>query len=596
MKKTDKIKFKTDWDLSQLYKSEKDPQIEKDMLDMEKAFDSFALKYKDRTDYQEKADTLFEAISNYESIFKDRALSRPYLYFYYRKDINSKDSEAERRLNLLTERYAKNDNKVLFFNLKISKIKEEKREEFLRSEKLAPYRYFLKCAFDSGKHMLSELEEKILSLKSNPSYSLWIQGLEKQESKLTVEWKKKILPISEAIGIAPDLSMKERHALYDKVMEKLKTISDFAESEINAVIINKKIDDELRGFTKPYSATILGYQNKEKTVLDLVNIVTKNFRISQKFYKLKAKILKLPSLLYIDRSAPIGKTKKEIPFEEAVKIVRNAFEKVNPIYSETLDSFLQNGQIDVYPKAGKQGGAYCSSSPNSPTFVLLNHTPKFRSVMTLAHEMGHAIHAKLSSENQPTLYKDHTISTAEVASTLFENLVFDEVFSLLTPEEQIVALHNKISDDMATIFRQIACFNFEVDLHTNIRLKGSLQKEEMSKLMNKHMSSYLGPVVKMRESDGYFFVTWSHIRRFFYVYSYAFGGLVSRALYASYKKDKTFEKSIRTFLSAGGSKSPEEIFLDAGIDVTKPEFFELGLRSIEEDIIRLEKMTKKSKK
>ncbi len=109
--------------------------------------------------------------------------------------------------------------------------------------------------------------------------------------------------------------------------------------------------------------------------------------------------------------------------------------------------------------------------------------------------------------------------------------------------------------------------------------------------MNKHMSAYLGPIMKMKEIDGNFFVSWSHLRRFFYVYSYAFGQLISRALYAKYKEDKTYLAKIKTFLSAGGSDSPENIFKSIGVDVTKPDFWEKGLRSIRKDILRLEKLT-----
>jgi oligoendopeptidase F len=168
--------------------------------------------------------------------------------------------------------------------------------------------------------------------------------------------------------------------------------------------------------------------------------------------------------------------------------------------------------------------------------------------------------------------------------------VFEEIFETLSAKEKIIALHDRIQDDVQTIFRQIACFNFETELHKTIRLKGSLSKEEIGALLNKHMSAYLGPKFKLTELDGYFFVNWSHIRRFFYVYSYGYGQLISKALYKKYKEDKKYIHQIKKFLSAGGSKSPEDIFKDIGINTTKPDFFESGLKSIEQDIERLEKM------
>jgi oligoendopeptidase F len=173
-------------------------------------------------------------------------------------------------------------------------------------------------------------------------------------------------------------------------------------------VTDKKISDDLRGFKNPWSATILGYQNDEKAIIALVDAVTEAFDISHRFYKVKAKLMGVKSLSYADRSAPIGKNKTKIPFSEAVSRYRAVLAGIDPEYVGILDRFLKDGQIDVYPKAGKSGGAYCSSNIDSPTMVLLNHTDDFKSFMTLAHEMGHAIHAEMSKK-QPLFYQGHTI-------------------------------------------------------------------------------------------------------------------------------------------------------------------------------------------
>jgi oligoendopeptidase F len=147
--------------------------------------------------------------------------------------------------------------------------------------------------------------------------------------------------------------------------------------------------------------------------------------------------------------------------------------------------------------------------------------------------------------------------------------------------------------DMSTIFRQVACFNFELELHNKIRENGQLSKIEISNLMNKHFKSYMGPVFDIKDDDGYFFVTWSHIRRFFYVYSYAYGQLISRALFENWKKDNSYIEKIDQFLSAGKSMSPKDIFKNIGIDTSDPSFFEAGLKAIDADITKLEKLAKK---
>ena len=584
-----KIKQKTDWDLKLFYKSHTDEAIEADLQKCEKLNDIFANKYSG-VDFTKDESTLATALGDYEKLLGDSSGSRAIMYFYYAKDLNVLDKKAEAEINRMTGRLTNASNKIIFFELKLAKISETLQKKFLSSEKLTHFKYFLENVFKLSKYNLSEAEEKIMSLKSQTSRQMWMAGQDKLLSKQTILWKGKELPIAEAMSIVPSLPTKDRHALHKLVMNILKSISDFAEAEVNAVYIDKKINDELRGFKNPYDATLLSHETDEVMVKTLVDTVTKGFKISHRFYKLKARLLKQDKLTYADRSAGIGKTDKKITFEEGLQIVSKAFEAMDHDFKDVFHDMLTNGQIDVYPKKGKTGGAYCSANVDTPTLVLLNNVPEMRSVMTLAHEMGHAIHFEYSKDQKP-MYQGVSTAVAEVASTFFEQVVFNELFKTLSKNEQIIALHNKINDDISTIFRQIACFNFENELHKEIRAKGFLSKEEIGKILNKHMKAYLGPIMEMTDEDGYFFVNWSHIRNFFYVYSYSFGCLVSKALYSKYQKDASYLHKIKTFLSAGCSKSPRDIFGEIDIDVSDPKFWEEGLKVIEDDIKTLEKLT-----
>jgi oligoendopeptidase F len=586
-----KLPYKTEWDFKIFYKNAKDPQIEKDVQAAEAAYKKFADTWKHDDSYVANAGRLLAALRDYEKLHVD-ATNKPLMYFNYIRAINSLDSYAEAMFNKLIARYTNAGNQVIFFTLKLGKIDKEKQEEILSAVSLRSYHYFLKQIFETSKYDLSEAEEKILNITSQTSRSMWVDGFEKLLSKQTVKFKGKDIPLPEAMGRISSLPKKDRHVLHADVMKKIRSVSDFAEAEINAVYTDKKNRDELRGLKEPYDATVLGYQNDPAVVKNLVNVVTKKFNISQRFYKLKAKILKEKHLSYADRSVTAGVIKRPFDYPKAKEFVSDVFGKVDTKYKDMFDSFCKHGQIDVFPKKGKTGGAFCSHNYHTPTMVMLNHTDDIRAVTTLAHEMGHAFHSELS-KSQPILYQDYTISVAEVASTLFENFVFEELFETLSPSEQIVALHNQINDDIATVFRQIACFNFEYELHQKIRQEGMVVKEDIARLMNKHVAAYIGPAMKLTEDDGYFFAHWSHIRNFFYVYSYAFGQLISKALYAEYKKDKKFLVKIEQFLSAGGSDSPENIFKKIGIDVSDPAFFEAGLKTIEEDIKKLENLTKK---
>ncbi|MCX6701957.1 MAG: M3 family oligoendopeptidase [Candidatus Zambryskibacteria bacterium] len=589
MSKNKKIspKLAIEWNLSQLYKSPDDPQIEKDLIFIEKAYKIFANKYKKSNTYLKNEDALLRALLEYEKL-ADMPSSKSVFYLHLAQDINSKDQKIRAKMNLTSQRLQKIGNVVLFFDVTLSKIHLSLQKKFLLSKKLFPYRYFLKKLFEGGKHTLSEQEEKILSLKSLPSHYMWTESIKKIHNKQTIKHKNKDIPISKAESLIKELpTQKERKELHNKVMERFYELGDIAESEINAIVTDKKINDELRDFKEPYDATVLAYENDKETILNLVKTVTDSFPLVHRFYSIKAKMLKLRKLSYSDRNASVGKTKKKISFNQAYNILLNLFTSIDSRFGKILESFINDGQIDVYPKVGKTGGAYCSPDHKQPAFVLLNHTNTFESLRTFAHEMGHAIHGEFS-KSQPVFYEGHSMSTAEVASTLFEYFLFYNQFEKLSDEEKVIALHDKIQDDVATIFRQIACFNFELEMHNTIREKGNMSKEELASCMNKHMKSYLGNKVELTEKDGYFFVGWPHIRSFFYVYSYAFGQLASKALYKKYQEDKSYIEKIKEFLSLGSSMSPEDIFKSIGVDVKRPDFFKKGIESIEEDIKLLE--------
>ncbi len=588
-------KYKTSWDFSDMYSGPSDPKLEKDTLAIKADCLAFAKKYSSNDDYLSDEKKLLTTLNDYDKLIEKIGSSLPVWYLMNMQNIDGENNVITANVNRLSPILTESINEILFFTLKLAKIPKSNQTSVLKNISLKKYHYLLKKTFDNAKHDLSEEVEKVLNLKSQPSNTMWVDGFEKTMSKQVVVFKGKKLPISEAMSKISSLPTKDRHELHESCMLVLKSLSDFAESEINAVYTDKKIEDQLRGFSKPYEASILSYENDIKNIELLVKTVTDNFSIAHRFYKLKAKALGLKELTYADRAVGIGKNVKKVSFDKTVEIIRSAFGKAGGHYADILDTMLKNGRIDVYPKKGKRAGAYCWGGQNAPTIIMLNHIDSITCVMTLAHEMGHAIHTELARE-QPAIYENYTMSVAEVASTFFENLAFEEMFEKLNDKEKVVALHNQIADNISTIFRQVACFNFELELHTKIREKGFLSASEISALHNKHMSAYLGPVAKLTENDGYFFEAWGHIRRYFYVYSYAYGALVSRSLYEKCKADKSFYAKVDSFMKAGKSMSPEDIFKSIGVDVTNPSFYLDGLKSIEKDIERLEKLLKKSSK
>jgi oligoendopeptidase F len=589
MPKTNKSKVKTGWNLSLVYKSEK--ELDRHMNKIEETYLKFAKKYADKN-FTESDTKLLNALKDYEKLM-DAVPHGPYRYLDLKKSLNSNDQETESKLRKVEERLRKSFNQIIFFELKLGDIPKVRQKKLLKNIGFGHFSYFLKNVFDEARFKLSESEEKILNLKSQPSYGMWVDGRTKAQNKLSINHKGRKVPISEATQIiAGDMPIKERRDIWRKTIARLKTTADFAESELNAVVVDKKINDELRNYEKPYSSTVLSYENTEEEVEKLVSEVTKAFRLSRKFYALKVQILRLKDAQYVDRLAKIGSLKKKFTYQDSLGILMEAFGETGRQYSSILEMMATRGQIDVHPKQGKRGGAFCSGAEKMPTYVLLNHTNDFNSLTTFAHEMGHAIHYEVSKW-QPLLYQQFTTSVAECASTFFENIAFWKVYENLSDDEKITTLAAKIDDKIATIFRQVAFFNFELDLHNEIRQKGSLSQVEMAKMMQRHLQSYCGEALQVTEDDGYSFIYIPHLRYKFYVYAYAYGELISSALYKRYREDPSYIKEVGEFLSAGGSKSPYDIFKDIGIDTRDPNFWKEGLSEIGREISELKTLIEK---
>ncbi|MEZ4200136.1 MAG: M3 family metallopeptidase [Candidatus Paceibacterota bacterium] len=585
---------KTNWDLKGLYyKSETDPQIEADIRKTEQEYKKFVKKCKGKN-FTTSPKTLARALTEKERLSNLPEVSRPGRYFSFRAVLNSNDKVAEKHLALLNRRFQKVSNSILFFTLTLGELSTKEQQRLLRAPELAKFNYYLKRIFANAKHHLSEDQEKIINLKSSQSYGRWVDMTEKVLSNRSIVWDNKKIPLPEASEMVTVVPKSQRNKLWRLLTNEFEKVAEIAEHEFNAIITDVRTEDELRGYKKPYSATALGYEDSEASIENLVSAVSsKGFKLSHKFYKLKAELSGKPTIPYANKYDSIG-SEPIIPFEQAVEICRDIFYALKPVYGEIFDTMLLNGQIDVYPKQGKRGGAFMSSETNQPTHVFLNHMTNFKSLETLAHEMGHAIHSERSKQ-QPLIYQGHSISTAETASTLFENLVFDAVYEQSPEKQRIVLLHDRISRDISTMQRQIAFFNAELEIHNTINEHGAMSTDELRQCMAKHLQSYLGPAVSVDPRDGYSFVYIPHLRYGFYVYTYTFGLLMSTTMANHYKKDQSYMQQIDAFLSSGSSASVADIFKSIGIQTQKSDVYLDALNNHAADIKKFEQFVKAKK-
>jgi len=582
------------WDLvKHYYLSHTDPQIEADVTQTEKTFHAFAKKWR-KQKFTTNPKLLKQALTENEAMAGNPTFSRPMRYFGLVTALNTADTTAEKQISLINNRLRKANDEIMFFALELGKISKSEQKNLLAHPDLKHFRYYLERLFASAKHQLTESEEKIINLKSRQSYGRWVDMTDKIISQRHITWQGKKIALPEAIELVNLQTFSNKPKLWHLIINQMKQIGEVAEHEFNAIISDVRSEDELRGYEKPYSATVLAYQDEEVALERLLKAVTgTGFKLSHKFYKLKARYHGVEKLEYSQRNESAGKS-VNISFTQAVTICRDVFYSVNRDYGTFFDTMLENGQIDFMPKSGKTGGAFMSAQNGHPINVMLNHLNNFPSLETLAHEMGHAIHAMRSNSQSP-FYSNHSIVTAETASTLFENLVFDAVFAQATDAEKAVLLHDRILRDVSTIQRQIAFFNAELEIHNTIYKQGGMNNEDLRACMQKHLQSYLGSAVNVTSQDGYTYVYVGHLRYGFYVYSYAYGLMMSTIMANNYRLDKRYAEKIDLFLSLGESCLIKDIYKKIGIDTTKIDTFEKGLEKLAADISLFEKIVKKRK-
>jgi oligoendopeptidase F len=590
----------TVWDLSVLFAHDDDPAAEERLREVGRASRRFIDKWKNRRDYLRDPAILARALGEYEKWKRRYGTDGDAgYYFWLRTQQDQNDPGLKARFNKIEEFSRGIENEIQFFHLRIARIPRDLRGKMLSFAGLRKYRHFLERVFAESRYLLSDPEERIINLKEPTSNLNWVKMtsgfLAKEEGEVLLEdGSRAIKAFAEVASLmnSRDRRVRDKAArTFNRVLEKY---LDVAEAELNAVLANKKVDDELRGLSRPDLQRHLSDDIDSEIVDELIRSVSARFDIPARFYNLKAKLMGVKRLKYHERNVEFGKIDPKYPWSEASRLVLEVFRGLDGEFAAIYEGFLKAGRIDVHPGKGKAGGAFCVYHLLSqPTYILLNHTDRLNDVLTLAHELGHGINNELMRKKQNALNFGTPTSTAEVASTFMEDFVFQEILRKADDETRLAIMVMKLNDDVSTIFRQAACYTFEQELHTAFRQKGYLSKEEIGSLFRKHMAAYMGESVEQSAGSENWWVYWSHIRYFFYVYSYASGLLISKSLQNSVKEDPGFISKVKGFLSAGLSDSPRNIFLELGIDITDGTFWEKGLDEVQQLLEETEALARK---
>jgi len=520
-------------------------------------------------------------------------VSRAGNYAHLRFAVDTVDPANGALVARVSEKATAVETKLLFFDLEWAAVDDGRADEVLGADGLDTSRHHLRTVRRYRPYLLSEPEEKILTEKAVSGREAWSRLFEEQTSAIKVDTPGDEEPVKLDVALSrllsPDRELRRTtaEAVTAALAPNLRTRAYI----YNTIAQDKATDDRLRGFPSWISSRNLANEASDDSVRALVEAVRSNYDLPQRWYRLKANLLGLDRLADYDRSASIATEEVKIGWPEATEIVLSSFNDFSPTLHDTAKRFFDDHWIDAPVRPGKRGGAFCAYTvPSVHPYVMLNWTDRRRDVLTLAHELGHGMHAALARPRG--ILEQHTpLTLAETASVFGETLVFRRLLDAAeTPASRLTLLAENIEGSIATVFRQVAMNRFEDFVHTARREEGELSVERFGALWARSQVELLGDAVEVTEG---YKTWWSYVPHFIgtpgYVYAYAYGQLLALSVYARYLDEgEPFVPRYIELLSSGGSRSPEELAAIAGLDLADPEFWNDGLKLVREQLGRAE--------
>jgi oligoendopeptidase F len=440
-------------------------------------------------------------------------------------------------------------------------------------EVIADLKYGLEKGREAAKHTLSQKEERIIDYKD----TFGIGPLNDLREMVVTEWDfdlrlgkkiRKIKTQSDLVALVHSPKAEIRKAVYKALWQKYGENIDKLFLVYSNVVKDWGFEAKLRGYKSPINVRNFGNDIPDEAVETLMEVCREKADVFRRYFKTKAKILGLTKLSRWDVYAPMGTgVDKRINYSEAKEIVLENFGKFGPRFFEYAREIISKKHTDVFPRVNKRSGAFCATiSPKIAPYVMLNHTNKLRDVMTLAHELGHGVHSLFAQNHYPSA-QHAGLPLAETASTLGEMVVFEEIYKNSDKKTRKALLVEKMADSYATILRQNYIVMFEKEAHEKI--PGGIRVEELNKIYLDNLKEQFGGSVVVADDFKYEWAYVSHIFETpFYCYAYNFGQLVSYYLYSRYKSEgKGFVKVIEKILGAGGSRDPDLVLKEVGIDM-----------------------------
>ena len=583
------------WDLSVFYQNLDDPQIETDIQKLKDLMDAFQQRWRGKLAAMSAADFV-SAYAELEAIYDLSGRLGSYAMLNFSTDTGNPDYTAY--MARIQDLDAELNQKIVFFYIEWNALDDEQAAAILADPRLQKCRYYLEAERRNKPYYLSEAEEQIVIEKQVTGSAAWTRFFTQLTSAFRFDWLGDEVNMTFVLNKLRDADRDAREMAWRKLTDKLDEKSMELTFIFNTLALDKANSDRRRGYASWISSRNLSNKASDEVVEALVTTVTGNYALVARHYELKRALLGYDELYDYDRYAPLNLKESEefYVWEQARAIVLEAFDKFSPRMKSVAQHFFDNNWIHAPVLPNKRGGAFAAPTVASANpFVFLNYLGDARDVTTLAHELGHGIHMYLSGRESGLLALYTPLTTAEMASTFAEMLVFQDLMAAEDDQEiKLSMLTEKIEDTFATVFRQISMNRFEDKMHTARRNEGELTAERLSELWLRTQRDMFGDSVTITEEYGSW---WSYVPHFLhtpgYVYAYSFGELLVLALYRIYQEEGAgFVPKYIDLLAAGDSDYPDRLLAKVGVDINDPGFWQKGIDVIEEWVAQAESLAR----
>jgi oligoendopeptidase F len=579
------------WSLRELLSGPSGPQFDEFVDELEDAVAQLEASREQLTP-EIPAERFAQIMTLVESISTLSSRLGAYSWLWYAGDTQAQEALAFRgRIEKLLTGI---QNRTLFFTLWWKGLDDGPSERLLEAS--GDNRYYLQALRHFKPHTLSELEEQVINLKNVNGVEALVTVYEMITMAFTyrieIDGEVKELNRTELATYAQDPRPEVRAAAYQE-LNRVFTEHGVVLGQIYQHVVRDWASENvtLRHFASPITARNLRNDIPDGVVDTLLDVCRDNAKLFQRYYRLKAGWLGLDKLRRCDIYAPLSASDKRYSYSEAANMVLDSLQTFSPTLASHARRVFDDGHLDSEVRPRKDTGAFCSSPlPGIAPWVLVNYNGKASDVATLAHELGHAIHALMAAHHSPLTFRS-SLPLAETASVFAEMLLLERMLAQESdPSLRRDILARFVDGAYATVMRQAFFVRFEREAHALIEEGATSDRLAERYLTNLH--EQFGDAVDVADEFRWEWVSVPHFYHTpFYCYAYSFGLLLVLALYRQYQTEgEAFKPKYLRILAYGGSSSPSEILTEAGIDMASAAFWQGGFEVLADMIRDLEEL------